>query len=330
MDFSSLVGLASGHVEARIVQVAVSLGLFDALEKKSQNALSLSAYLYTEPRATEMLLNALASLGLLKKEAGQYSLNETSANYLVRGSSKYLGDMILFDSSLWTCWGDLEKTIRSGTPVRPPDMYQGRTRETQQFIHAMDSLVKARGDAEIVAETLDLSNVNEILDIGAGPATYAIKLCRKNPALRATLFDLPGTLKVTEECVKDSGLWNRIRLEMGDYRSDPIPGSYQMVFLSNIIHGEGADENKRLMSKVYHCLEKNGKAVIKDHILDDSMIDPPVGAIFALLMLLTTAQGRCYSFNEVKAWLEQAGFRAIKEFPLPPPLTSSLVIGEKV
>ncbi len=330
MDFSSLAGLVSGHVEARIVQVAVALGLFDVLEEKNRNAMSVSAFLNTEPRATEMLLNALASLGLLEKEAEQYSLNETSSSYLVRGSSRYLGDMILFDSSLWSCWGDLEKTIRSGTPARPPDMYQGDTEEIHRFIHAMDSLVKARGDAEVVSATLDLSNVNEILDIGAGPATYAIELCRKYPSLRATLFDLPGTLKVTEACVKDAGLWGRISLETGDYRSDPIPGTYQMVFLSNIIHGEGSDENRRLMRKVYHCLEKNGKAVIKDHILDDSLTHPPVGAIFSLLMLLTTARGRCYSFNEVKAWLEEAGFRTIKEIPLPPPLTSSLVIGEKI
>jgi hypothetical protein len=26
-------------------------------------------------------------------------------------------------------------------------------------------------------------------------------------------------------------------------------------------------------------------------------------------MLLTTGRGRCYSFTEVKGWLEQAGFR---------------------
>jgi len=329
MDFSSMASLASGHVEARIVQVAVSLGVFDALVQKGQNALSLSSSLGTEPRATEMFLNALASLGLLNKEGNLFSLNEISSTCLVRGSPKYLGDMILFDLSLWSCWGDLEKAIRSGNAVRPADMYQGDPPETYQFIYAMDSLVKARGDAEVLAETLDLSNVNNILDIGPGPATYTIHLCRKNPGLRATLFDLPGTLKVTEGFVKDSGLGDRIRLETGDYRFDPIPGSYQMVFLSNIIHAESAEENNRLMRKVYQCLENKGRALIKDHILDDSLTKPPVGAIFALLMLLTTEQGRCYSFNEVKAWLQEAGFKAVKEILLPLPLTSSLVVGEK-
>ena len=31
MNFSQLMGLASGHVEARIVQSAVEMGIFDAL-----------------------------------------------------------------------------------------------------------------------------------------------------------------------------------------------------------------------------------------------------------------------------------------------------------
>jgi hypothetical protein len=31
----------------------------------------------------------------------------------------------------------------------------------------------------------------------------------------------------------------------------------------------------------------------------------------------------------VKAWLDNAGFKNVTEVPLPPPLTSSLVIGTK-
>jgi hypothetical protein len=46
-------------------------------------------------------------------------------------------------------------------------------------------------------------------------------------------------------------------------------------------------------------------------------------------MLLTTAAGRCYSFNEIKAWMERAGFSQVQQIDLPQPLTSSLVIGTK-
>jgi hypothetical protein len=121
----------------------------------------------------------------------------------------------------------------------------------------------------------------------------------------------------------------RIRLIAGDYRKDPIPGSYDIVFLSNIIHGEGEHDNPSLIHKLVANLKAGGRIIIKDHILDESRTTPPVGAIFSLLMLLTTASGRCYSFSEVKVWMEQAGLSRVQRIDLPPPLNSSLVIGTK-
>jgi predicted O-methyltransferase YrrM len=329
MDFSDLAKLASGHVEARAIQVAVSLGLFDILKDRNQDASTIASSIHADPRATELLLNALVALGLLRKEGHLFSLTEVSSTYLVRGSPKYFGGMVLFESSLWDCWEALEGAVRSGKPVRDPNMYQGDPEETERFIYAMHSLVQARGDAEILAQMLDLSKVEELLDIGSGPGAYPIYFCSKYPGFEATIFDLPGTIKITEKFIQASGLGDRIRLVTGDYRVDPIPGRFQMVFLSNIIHAESSEENARLMAKLYSCLEQGGKIVIKDHILDETLTHPPVGAVFSLMMLLTTVHGRCYSFSEVKGWLEGAGFQHVRELPLPSPLTSSLVIGEK-
>jgi hypothetical protein len=76
-------------------------------------------------------------------------------------------------------------------------------------------------------------------------------------------------------------------------------------------------------------LEPEGRIIIKDHILDASRARPATGAIFSLLMLLTTQSGRCYSFGEVKDWLQRAGLRHVIHIDLPAPLTSSLIVAEK-
>lgn len=329
MDFSDLARLASGHVEARIVQTAVRLKIFDAIHDGNHDASSISASIRCDARATELLLNALVSLRLLHKKENQLSLSEISSTYLIGSSPRYFGAMILFESSLWDCWGALEEAVRSGKPVRAPDTYQGNEEETGRFIQAMHSLVRARGDAELLTENIDLGRVAQLLDVGSGPGTYPIHFCRKYPDLKATIFDLPGTLKITETFVRASGLRERIKLIPGDYRTDPIPGRYQLLFLCNIIHAESSEENARLMAKLFSCLDPGGKIIIKDHILSDARTEPPVGALFSLLMLLTTKRGRCYSFTEVKSWLEAAGFQQVAHAPLSPPLTSSLVIGEK-
>ena len=330
MDFTDLTKLTGRYAEARAIQTAVSLGVFDALAGGGRDASSAAASLHADSRATEILLNALAAIGLLRKDGKSFSLTEISETYLVKSSPRFLGGMILFDSALWDAWGRLEATVRSGKPAHSPDMFQTRPEETARFIFAMHSLVEARGDAEYLAENLDFSGVKELLDIGSGPGTYPVHFCRKHPGLRATLLDLPGTLKTTKRFIAGSGVEDRIQLVSGNYRTDPFPQGFQMVFLSNVIHGENSQWNEQLMARLYDCLDRGGKIVIKDHILNDPLTHPPVGAVFALLMLLTTEQGRCYSFNEVRAWLEKAGFTRVSQTPLPsPPFTSSLVIGEK-
>jgi hypothetical protein len=329
MNFSRLIGLASGHVEARIVQTAVELAIFDALEESALTSEAVAHRLELEPRAAELLLNALASLELLQKRGELFSLTEAAKKYLLRSSPFNVGGMIRFESSIWNCWEKLPQAIRSGRPVRPANMYQDDPRETEIFINAMDSLVNARGDAEVVAGTLEWGGIREFLDVGSGPASYPIRLCQNYPKLRATIFDLPGTLAITQRYVREASLMERIRLVSGDYRKDPIPGSYDIVFLSNIIHGEGEQENLSLIGKLIANLKPGGRLIVKDHILDDGRTTPPVGAIFSLLMLLTTASGRCYSFNEIKLWMEQAGLANVEQINLPSPLTSSLVIGTR-
>ena len=323
------MGLASGHAEARIVQSAVELAIFDALENAPLAAQAVAKRLELEPKATELLLNALVSLELLHKQADLFSLAEVAKSYLVKSSPRYVGGMIHFESSLWNCWEQLPQAIRAGKSVRPANMYQDDPAETETFINAMDSLVKARGDSEIVANAVEWSAVGELLDVGSGPATYPIALCKQFPKLRATIVDLPATLNITQRFVRESGMEDRIRMIAGDYRSDPIRGTYDVVFLSNIIHGEDYQKNEALIGKLAKNIKPSGRMMIKDHILDDDRVNPAVGAIFSLLMLLTTAGGRCYSFSEIKNWMHRADLSNIERIDLPPPLTSSLVIGTK-
>lgn len=329
MNFCQLMSLASGHVEARIVQTAVELSIFDSLERLSRTAVDVAKTLKLEPQAAELLLNALTALALLDKQADCFALTETARIYLLKSSPQYLGDMIRFESSLWDCWERLAQAVRTGQPVRPADMYQNDGAETETFINAMDSLVKARGDTEILARALDWRGVDDLLDVGSGPATYPIALCQRYPKLRAKIFDLPATLEITERSVREAGMANRIELIAGDYRRDTITGSYDAIFLSNIIHGENFAGNAKLIEKLAANLRPSGRLIIKDHILDQSRANPAVGAIFSLLMLLTTDGGRCYSFAEINGWMERAGLSRVRQIELPPPLNSSLVIGEK-
>src|SRR5262249_36009586 len=145
---------------------------------------SLAATIVCDKRATMLLANALVAVGLLRKSDSHYALADTARRFLLRGSPEYLGSMILFDEAVWNSWGQLEESIRSGQPARTHDMYQSHADETDRFIRAMDSLVRARGDAAWTAQRLDLSRVQVVADLGGGPGTYLIEFLRKWPHLR--------------------------------------------------------------------------------------------------------------------------------------------------
>ncbi|MGB9382818.1 methyltransferase [Candidatus Binatus sp.] len=331
MDFAELAALASGHAEARAIQTALKLGIFDLLEQSPLDDAALAAAIPANRRATALIANAMVALGLLDKRAQRYSLTEAARRYLLRSSPEYLGGLILFDEAFFQTWTNLEQTIRTGLPARPTDMFQSRPEETERFIRAMDSLTRARGDAAYVAGRLDLSKVSTIADIGGGPGTYTVAMLRRWPHLRATIYDLPATLEVARKILaeREPASLARIDLVRFDYLYDEIPSRCGALFMSNIIHSEDETDNAQVMRKCFRALEPGGLIIIKDHIMNADLTEPKAGAIFALYLLMAT-RGRDYSFDEVSRWLGDAGFADIKHEVLPsPPFTSSMVIARK-
>src|SRR5579872_1115088 len=324
--------MAGGHAEARAIQVALKLGLFETLATVALDEASLARHINADVHATGLLANALAALGLLDKRDGAFSLTDASRRYLLRDCAEYLGGMILFDGALWEVWGRLEDTIRSGKPARTPDMFQSAPEDTARFIRAMDSLVRARGDAIWVAENLDLGSVRSIADLGGGPGTYVAAMLKRWAHLHASIWDLPATLEVAREVLaeREPTVQDRIGLVNVNYLKDQLPRDADAIFMSNIIHSEAERTNAELMKKCFDALNPGGMLIVKDHIMNRELTEPAAGAVFALYLMLTT-HGRDFSFDEVCSWMRDAGFRNIEKRALPsPPFTSSMVIAHKL
>jgi 3-hydroxy-5-methyl-1-naphthoate 3-O-methyltransferase len=331
MDFAELATMASAHGDARAIQTALKLGLFEALQEGALGEADLARKIGAQTRTTAILGNAMVALGLLEKTAGRFALAAVARRFLVESSVEYLGAMVLFDEALWDLWGRLDQAVLSGRPVRTPDMFQGRPEETARFIRAMDSLVRARGDARYLVEHLDLSAVASIGDVGGGAGTYVAAFARRWPKLRAAIYDLPATLEVAGVLLseREPEVCERIDLVAVDYVKDEIPGPNDALFVSNVIHGEVEETNAELMRKCFRALSPGGLLVVKDHIMNDELTAPRAGAVFSLYLLLATP-GRNYSASEVRAWVRAAGFATVDERPLPsPPFTSSLILARK-
>lgn len=299
-DVQRLRDLWAGFQASRVVLTANNLGVFEQLASP-RTARELADILNTDARATEILLDALASLGLLAKKGASYRNTPLSRRFLLRNSPLYQGDMLRHADALWKNWYGLDEVVRTGAPNRAGG------RDYGVFIRAMhnNSVMRA---GEIV-RAIDLRGVKKALDLGGGPGTYSIELARKKKAV--TLFDLPEAIKVAEEIVGKAGVGG-VRFLGGDFHTDDIGAGYDLVLISQVLHSLSPDDGIALLRKVYNALNPKGAVAVHEFALDENRASPASGALFSINMLVNTESGRCYTVKEMKQWLSAAGFTKFK------------------
>jgi SAM-dependent methyltransferase len=121
----------------------------------------------------------------------------------------------------------------------------------------------------------------------------------------------PKVVHFTRQAIKKNGITNRVRVLALDIVKDPLPRGFDLVLISNVLHGQGMKENHQLLRSAYRSLNQGGRIVLRDVFMNRRGTDPQWAALFSVLLLLHTPNGRCYTLDEVRGWLRTAGFSAI-------------------
>ena len=283
-----------GFQESRVLLTAIELDLLPACAAGA-TAEAVAGAVGCDPRATGMLLNALAALGVLAKDGDRYRCTEAGAAL----GRERAGLMHMVH--LWDTWSSLTGCVRSGTTARTgPSGGQ-----VEHFIAAMHS--RARTVAGDALRVVGADGVRRMLDVGGGPATFAIAFAQANPGLRAEVMDLGPVLPIAQGHIRDAGLAGRVTVREGDLRSDAFGAGYDLVLVSAICHMLSEDENRDLLARCARALAPGGRIAIREFILDPDRTGPPTAALFALNMLVGTPRGNSYTEAEYRSWLEQAG-----------------------
>jgi len=313
-DLQRFRELWSGFQPSRVVLTANNLGIFDHLTT-GRTAAELARRLKTDPRATEILLDALASLELLRKTGRSYRNTPLSRRFLVRTSPAYQGDMLHHADQLWKSWSNLDEVVRTGKPMR------AGSRDFDVFLRAMhnNSVLRAKD----IVDAVGLKGVKTALDLGGGPGTYSIELARRGVAV--THFDMPEAKQIAKKLFSAGDLKN-VRFIGGDYYTDAIGSGYDLVLISQIIHSMSIADTLSLLRKARKSLNPGGRIAIHEFLLAENRAAPPPGALFSINMLVNTEAGRSYTVKEMKGFLSDAGLGSIKTKRLGPTV---LVMGVK-
>jgi ubiquinone/menaquinone biosynthesis C-methylase UbiE len=314
-DLIGLRRMWNGFQSSRVIITAVNYGIFDRLEKP-KSAARISTEIKADRRATEILLNALTALGLLKKQGNSYRNNPLSSKYLVKGKPLYQGDIVKHAGNMWQRWSHLDKAIATGKPVRSEGEF-----DHEAFIMGMHNLTVLR--AKDVLRAIGLKGIKSVVDVGGGPGTYCIELVKKG--IKATLFDYPETLKIARKVARKAGA-KGIKHIAGDFHVDGIGKGYDLAIVSQIFHSYTEDDNISLLRKCHTALNPGGRVAVHEFPLNEDRTGPPHSALFSINMLLGSEGGRSYTPGEMSRWLKSAGFTGTRVKHLK---ETVLVMGKK-
>jgi hypothetical protein len=320
-----LLQLSGGYWSACALHAGVRLDVFTPLNGVICSVGEVASACHCDPRAMELLLNALVSIGLIEKNATGYNNTEFSAQYLVKTAPGYLGHIIRHHHHLMAGWSCLHESVISGQPVRGRISHGDDAAERESFLMGMYNLASQLAPG--VAAAVDLGGCQRLLDFGGGPGTYAIHFCRQNPGLSAVVYDLPSTRSFAEETIERYALGNRISFAAGDYHNDSVPDGFDVAWLSHILHAEGPEGCKTVLQKAVGGLKPGGTLLVQEFILNDAKDGPQFPALFSLNMLLGTSSGQSYSESELRGMMAGVGLTDIRRLQMDLPNGAGIMAG---
>jgi acetylserotonin N-methyltransferase len=331
-DSSPILELIEAFRRSKVMFAAVSLGIFDRLERAPDRVATLASDLLVEAGPLERLLDACVGLGLLRRNGQSYENESLASTYLCRTSERSLTGYILYSNDvLFRLWTYLEDAVREGTPRwKQAFGIEGaifdhffRTQEaTQAFLQGMHGLGTLSSRKVVAA--FDLARFRRMVDLGGATGHLAIAACERYADLSAVVFDLPQVIETARVHTSRSMANARISVRAGDFFRDALPDA-DLFALSRILHDWPEDKIRKLLATIYQSLGAGGGILISEKLLLEDKTGPISAHLQSLNMLICT-EGKERTLGEYRRLLENAGFRDVQGQITGSPLDAILAI----
>ena len=323
--------IMTGFQHSAALKAAVEIELFTKIAEGNKTSEILAEACGAAERGVRILADSLTVIGLLKKDAGEYSLTDVSATFLDKHSQAYLGSMVDFILSPAQKRGfeDLTASVlRGGSAVTGEASLDPESPMWVTFAHAMAPMMMPA--AQMMTEHIgaDRDKKIKVLDIAAGHGIFGIMVAKAFPNAEIYALDWQNVLTVASENAAKFGVAGRHHLIPGSAFETDLGEGYDVVLVTNFLHHFDAETCTDFMSKVNRSLNDDGRALTLEFIPNDDRVSPPSEALFSLVMLAATPAGDAYTFAELRQIMENAGFTRNRHIQLVP-LPQHLVVSEK-
>ena len=306
-----IMQLAWGYAPPLILETAIRHRVFDVLDSGPLSLREIAQAAGASERGLAAILNVLVGMDFLAKDADdRYALTPESAAFLVSTKPGFQGGLLRHTSEhLLPKWLRLYEIVAAGGPDAAVNRQETGSPFFENFVN--DIFPMSYPAAQDLARYLRLDLMDgpvSVLDLAAGSGVWGIALAQSAPAVGIRAVDWPGVLPVTRNTVARFGLASRFEFAPGDLLEADFGAGHHVATLGHILHSEGVERSRALLRKTFAALAPGSTIAIAEFLVNPDRTGPVNGLIFAVNMLVNTENGNTYSFEEIAAWLAEAGF----------------------
>lgn len=327
-----VLNLLDAHSMAAALRSAMQLGLFWLVKEQPLSGSHIADALGIPAYRCRYWLQVLCIWGLLEEVASGYVASLTARRAILDAYSQSSWALLAQEAGEEShTFCDFAVHIRDSGPA-PAAQSKASLGYIAQMSVDVDRACRFtrmlyeihRSLADRLAASLNMSSASRLMDLGGGSGVMSIGLLRRHPHLTAVVVDIENVCRAGREIAAENSLEGRITFHPADFRSDELPSGFDVVLECDVnVYSEA------LFHKVRGALIPGGRFLIVDYFSPARGVAPLSRVHWALEHSVSNPEFSYSTVGEIKALLENAGFRSVAESVLSedPDVSSGYVSG---
>ena len=332
-----IMQIGTGFWASKILLTAVNFELFTFLSQNgsmSGSAIKSVLKLNCTDRHLFDFLDVLTSFGFLNRtgllEKAEYSNNVDVDTFLDKNKPSYIGGILeMMNNRLYGFWGNLDEALITGKAQNEVskgekpifEILYSDSKLLEGFINAMTGMQV--GNFMALAQTFDFSKYNSFLDAGGSGGILSLMVAKSNSHMKCQTYDLPPVEPIAQETIRKFQLENQVKAISGDFFKEELPKA-DVIAMGNILHDWNEENKLKLIQKAYDALPDGGAFIAIEAVIDNERKQNTFGMMMSLNMLIETADGFDYTFDDFNRWTKKVGFKSSILMPLTGPSSAAI------
>lgn len=310
-----LMQYSTGHWISQMVYTFAKHAIADAFVDDWAKSEQLAKRCELNLDATYRLLRAVATLGLVEQDSDDeqlFYLTEMGC-LLKQDHQQSLNDRVLLEASpdhvmLWTHLSDFLIAPQSAPKALFGvdcylELFNDQAPGNCVFSRAMNGYSDDENAMILAMDSLDLSHVETMVDVGGGKGELLRALINQYPAMDGILFDQSAVVEKVESCIGMSVIG-------GDFFTS-VPEDCDGYFLKRILSDWDDELCIRLLMNIAQVMVPNGRIYIAELGPIPSANEPHLSKFFDLqrMLMLNGAERTLAQWRDL---LHQSGLQLVK------------------